>query len=109
MSLDDRIRWWVATHPTLFAFCLMALLGAVLVYYQQFQVRDELIRSCERVNLARDQINERRPVINTLVRIERAEGAEHRVDHRFPAHLHFVEDVTLTDCEAAFPRPFPLG
>lgn len=102
MSFDDRIRWWVATHPTLFAFCLMAVLGAVLVYYQQFQVRGELIESCERVNLARSQINERRPVINALVRRERAEG------HTSP-HLHPVEDVTLTDCEAAFPRPFPLG
>ena len=93
------------THPATFSFLVMAVLGAVLVYYQQFDVRGELIESCQRVNLARAQINERRPVINELVRIAQAEDRTGSI----PVHLHLVQDVTLTDCEAAFPRPFPFG
>lgn len=97
------MKRWAATHPATFSFLVMAVIGAALVYYQQFDVRDELISSCKRVNLARAQINERRPVINELVRIERRER------ERSSPLLHPVQDVTLTDCEAAFPRPFPFG
>lgn len=94
-------------HPRkygpLFGFLVASAIMSVLVYYLQFQVRDELIKSCERVNVTRNEVNQRASVINSIITQEQNE----------PAHgnkpLPLATKVTLTDCPAQFHRPWPFN
>lgn len=75
----------------LYGYLAASAIMAVLLYALLFQVRSELIDSCNRVNDFRREFNAHVTLDNVR--------AEHDLHER---------PIPLTDCEAKFPRPFPF-
>jgi hypothetical protein len=100
-------------HRATIIAVLMTLLLVVLGYSLMLDHRAQALVQCEERNEQMNEINDRVPTINLLLRHER-ERHERRHKHperpKYPHEIEVAkaEPVKLSDCEATLLKPWPL-
>ena len=100
----------------LFGYLVATLIFGAVVYFLQFQARDDNIVNCEKRNDQIREVNKRAPTIRKLIRVEIIEvndKKEPMSPKSARAHKALIgssiQKVPLNDCSDLFDRPFPFG
>lgn len=112
-TMVHRAPWWVPWSFLLLLFLgwagyQFAYVGAVAETNAEARqvIRESTIRSCERVNLLRDEVNSHGELLKNVLDVGAMNTSEQ--DPAFARELERLSDeidrVEITDCEEEFPR-----
>ncbi len=92
-------------HPATIGYLASGLIFICLMYGLLFDIRGDNLAACGRANARALEVNTRVPVFEDLISNQKV--ILHHIGREAKPVPQHVSTVTLTDCEEAFPPPWP--